>query len=407
VSLRVVHVITGLGVGGAETALYRILSAMDRRRFDPVVVSLAGDGPVGERIKALDVPVHSIGLRVAPSAPAAFGRFLQLLGELRADLLQGWQYHGSLAAQFAQALPGRRVPVLWNIRHCVYDLGQEKRLTAAVVRLGARLSRQAARLIYVSHTSAFQHEALGYRADRRVVVPNGFDTERFVPSDDARGRLRAELGLPASAELIGKLARYHPVKDHANFLAAASNLRRSHPDVHFVLGGDGVDPSNRALMRLVGSLGLEGRMHLLGPRHDVHRLVPGLDIAVSASSSEAFPNVIGEAMACGVPCVATDVGDSALVIGETGRVVPPRQPRALAEAWRDLLDLGRDVRADLGLRARRRIVEHYALPSVVARYEQLYDELGASAPRDVGRLATVRAGHTSEEIRPCAGSRES
>ena len=390
-SMRIVHVITGLSLGGAEMALYRLLSAMDRERFHPAVVSLSGDGPVGARIKGLAIPVHAIGLRPGISMAAAVWRLARTLGRLRADLVQGWQYHGSLAAQFAQLALGLRAPVLWNIRHCVYDLAAEKRLTAAVVKLGARFSHRADRVIYVAQASALQHEALGYRADKRVILPNGFDTGRFAPCDDARIRLRHDLGLAPSTVLIGSIARYHPMKDHANFLRAASECARAHPDTHFVLAGDRVDPSNVALTGLVGSLGLAIRAHLLGRRDDAHRVLAGQDIATSASYSEAFPNVIGEAMACGVPCVATDVGDSARVVGETGRTVPARQPRALARAWADLIDMGRDGRVALGLAARCRIVEHYGLPSVVARYERLYDDLGRR-PETVGQAAAVGSG---------------
>jgi glycosyltransferase involved in cell wall biosynthesis len=374
-TMRVVHVITGLALGGAEMALYRVLSAMDRRRFEPVVVSLTGDGPVGERIRRLGVPVHRISLRMGVAAPVVLWRFARLLRQLSPDVVQGWQYHGSVAAQLAQMWLGRPIPVLWNIRHCVYDLRDEKRATAAVVRLGARLSRRAAAVIYVSQTAAWQHHVLGYREELRVIVPNGFDTDRFAPSDEARRHLRHELGLSPAAVLVGKLARYHPMKDHANFLAAASELRRAGADVHFVLAGDGVERGNANLMGLVESLGLADHTHLLGQRDDPHRVTAALDIATSASSSEAFPNVIGEAMACGVPCVATDVGDSALIIGPAGRVVPPKQPQALAQAWKNLIDGGREARVALGLTARRRIIEHYALSAVAERYEHLYDEL--------------------------------
>jgi glycosyltransferase involved in cell wall biosynthesis len=375
-SVRVLHVINGLSVGGAEMMLYKLLSSMDRERFQPVVVCLTGQGPLRQRIADLDVPVHCVGLRLGGAAPAAVWRFLRLARHVTADVIQGWQYHGGLAARLAQLLLPRRVPVLWNIRHSVADLADEPRLMAAAVRLGARGSRTAERIIYAAQTSALQHEALGYRAEARVVLPNGFDTERFAPSEEARRRLRAELGLASSTLLIGKIARYHRMKDHAGFLRAASLLLASHPDVHFVLAGDHVDRANAELARVLAAPTLAARVHLLGRRDDVPRLVAGLDVLTSAAAyGEAFPNVLGEAMACGVPCVATDVGDSAVIVGECGRVVPPRQPAALAGAWASLLEFGPAGRASLGERARRRIVECYGLAAVVHRYEALYDEV--------------------------------
>jgi glycosyltransferase involved in cell wall biosynthesis len=231
-------------------------------------------------------------------------------------------------------------------------------------------------VIYVAQTSAIQHEALGYRTEKRVILPNGFDMQHFMPSEQARLQLRSELGLSPSTLIIGKIARYHPMKDHANFVCAAAHLMRSHPDVHFLLAGEKVDGTNFTLMRLINELNLGARTHLVGERDDIHRIIAALDIVSSASAyGEGFPNVIGEAMACGVPCVATDVGDSALIIGELGGVVPPRQPQALSMAWHTLIDMGQAGRVKLGLMARRHIKEHYSLPSITARYEQLYRDI--------------------------------
>jgi glycosyltransferase involved in cell wall biosynthesis len=392
VSMRVVHIINGLSVGGAEMMLYKLLSRMDRTRFEPIVVSLSGNGPLRQRITHLGVPVYNIGWRLGPAAPSAARRFMQIIRHTTPDLIQGWQYHGGLAARFAQMLLPRRVPVLWNIRHSVFDLGDEPRLTAAVVKLGARCSRTAARIIYVARTSAFQHEALGYRPDTRVVLPNGFDTECFVPSDEARLRLREELGLAPSTFVIGKIARYHRMKDHAGFFRAATLLLQSRPGVHFALAGDNVDRGNAELVKLIDTPTLAARTHLLGRRDDVHHLVAALDILTSASAyGEGFPNVIGEAMASGVPCVATDVGDSALIVGEFGRVVSPRQPSALAKAWASLLEMDRDGRVALGLMARRRIIEQYSLQSVAARYEELYDDVADRSLERTADPAAIRA----------------
>jgi glycosyltransferase involved in cell wall biosynthesis len=377
---RILHIINGLNVGGAEMMLYKLLATMDRTRFEPVVISLTGNGPLTGRIGDLGIPVHRIALGRGSSAPAAAWRFGRAVRGAAADLIQGWQYHGSLAARLAQALLPRRVPMLWNIRHSIADLRDEPRPLAALIRFGARCSHRAERIIYAARASALQHEALGYRADTRVVLPNGFDTERFVPSPEARLRLRHELGLAPSTVLIGALARYHPMKDHAGFLRAATLLLGTHPEVQFVLAGDRVDRDNAELAKLVGAPPLAGRTHLLGRRDDAHQVLAALDILTSAAAyGEAFPNVLGEAMACGVPCVATDVGDSALVVGELGRVVPPRDPAALSEAWASLLQMSPEARAALGRQARRRIVEQYGLGTVVGRYEMLYDAIGTGA----------------------------
>jgi glycosyltransferase involved in cell wall biosynthesis len=174
--------------------------------------------------------------------------------------------------------------------------------------------------------------------------------------------------------LIGLIARYDPMKDHDNFLKAASFLARDNPSVHFVLVGYKVDKNNKTIMRTINESGHEGHFHLLGERGDIPRIIPALDIVTSSSSSEGFPNTIGEAMACGVPCVVTDVGDSALLVGDTGKVVPPRNPQSLADGWREIIELGNEDQRRLGMAARRRIEKEFTLPAVVARYEEFYQQ---------------------------------
>ncbi len=189
--MRLLHVITGLSTGGAEVALHGLLSRMDRDRFDSVVISLAGGGPVGDRIEALGVPVYGLGLRPWFPTPAAMWRLIVLFRRFRPDVVQGWMYHGNLAATLAAASSPGHVPVAWGVRHSLDDLKAEKKLTAALIRLGALLSSYPERIVYVSRVSADQHEAIGYRRDRRVVIPNGFDCHRLRPDVEAYAHVRA------------------------------------------------------------------------------------------------------------------------------------------------------------------------------------------------------------------------
>src|SRR5690606_25925134 len=230
-----------------------------------------------------------------------------------------------------------------------------------------------------SHAARRLHVEQGYRDDRFLVIPNGFDMDRFRPSDDARRALREELGLPSDALLVGLVARWHPVKDHAGFLRAAGIVSRAHPDARYLLVGSDCDRSNAALAGLVDEIGLAGRVHLLGARDDIARVTAALDVAASSSTGEAFPNVLGEAMSCGVPCVTTDVGDSAHIVGDTGRVVPPRDPRALATALSELVGMSREQRVELGRRARERVRDNFELGRVVGLYEAAFGGLLAPA----------------------------
>ena len=356
--------------------LYKLLSATDPSDFDSAVISLLGRGTLGDPIEALGVPVHTMGMTDALSLLASVGPLLDLVGRLQPDLIQGWMYHANLAAWLAGHWPGSRVPVLWNIRHSVDDLSVERRRTAALIRVGARLSSFPVAIIYNAHASAAQHAALGYAVDRQRVIPNGFDCERFRPRASDRSDLRQSLGLAPETLLIGLVARYHPMKDHATFLRAAALLAVDRPAVHYILVGRDVSDGNAALRQQIQAAGLEGRVHLLGERDGIAAIMAGLDIFTLTSAwGEGFPNVVGEAMACGTPCVVTDVGDAAWIVGGTGRVVPRRDPEALAQAWAALFELGPEGRARLGQAARQRIVGRFSLPDVAEQYAALYQEV--------------------------------
>jgi glycosyltransferase involved in cell wall biosynthesis len=230
-------------------------------------------------------------------------------------------------------------------------------------------------VIYASRVSADQHETLGFATDRTTVIPNGFDCEEFKPSTRARIALREELAVGDDTILIGLMGRFHAQKDHRTFLQAARLLSEAKEGLHFVLAGRGVDPQNRELAQLIERFRLNGRAHLLGERRDMPDLTAALDIATSTSSfGESFPNVIGEAMACGVPCVVSDVGHSAAIVGDTGHVVSPRDPAALSAAWLSLLDMGAAARVELGAAARQRILSKFSLGQVVRQYEAAYDD---------------------------------
>jgi glycosyltransferase involved in cell wall biosynthesis len=272
-----------------------------------------------------------------------------------------------------------KAPVIWGI-HSTYSLSLEKKMTAALVRLCAPLSKLASSIVFVSRTSQSQHKAKGYFTENSCVIPNGIDTTLFAPSNEARVSVRAELGLSADALLIGIIGRHHPMKDQASFLRVAGQISKRYGAAHFLLAGRGVDVDNRALLKLIEELKLDEHVHLLGERTDIARLVAALDIfCLSSCYGESFPIIVGEAMSCAVPCVVTDVGDSAWMVSDTGRFVPPRDTGALVAAWQEFLEIGPAGRQTLGAAARSRVTELFSLPSVVARYEELYENSIATA----------------------------
>jgi glycosyltransferase involved in cell wall biosynthesis len=370
--MRVMHVITGLSTGGAETMLLKLLSAASGS-MEHVVVSLGEEGTIGPRIAALGVPVHCLGLRRNAPNPFRALSILPLARRIGPQLIQGWMYHGNLMASMAALALRHKPPVLWNIRQTVYDLRRERWLTAKFIRLGARLSSRPAAIIYNSQTSATQHESLGYGAEKRVIIPNGFDCQLLRPDEAARKAVRTELGIADDTVLVGLVARYHPMKDHVGFLQAAAMIARSYPQTRFVLAGAGVSSTQPELVKAIQQNELWDCVMLLGERSDIPRLNNAFDIGCSASAwGEGFSNSIGEAMACGVPCAVTDVGDSAYIVADTGLVSPPRAPEALAKAIAGLIEIGRSGRQQLGTKARQRIETEFSLPAIVRRYEGLY-----------------------------------
>jgi glycosyltransferase involved in cell wall biosynthesis len=370
--IKVMHVITTLGPAGAETMLCRLASGMDASRFENEVVSLTGILDLADRMQRIGVRVRTLGMKASVPNPLLVLRLAQWIRSSKPDLIQTWMCHANFVGAFAARLAGN-VPVVWGIHDSGLDSSMGNLRTMLVNRACALLSRKyAARIVCCCEASLRFHKELHYAAEKLEVIPNGFDVEQFKPDPAARASLREELGIPADAILIGMAARFHPHKDHGNFIRAATRLHKQMPEIHFLLCGLDITWQNSQLARWIEEAGIRDCCHLLGVRQDVSRLFAGMDIATTASCCEAFPIVIGEAMACGTPCVVTDVGDSALIVDETGIVVAPGDPDALAEAWRKLIEAGPEVRRRLGMAARRRVQQHFALPAIVERYQAIY-----------------------------------
>ncbi len=369
---RVVHVITGLNVGGAEMMLWKLLQGMKGDDWNLQVVTLLDGGVMQERIEALGIPVTSVGLSSGNFSPAAWLKLRALGRELSPDVVQGWMYHGNLAASaMASAAPGPS-RLFWNIRQSLPNMSQEKMLTRLVIRLGGCLSGKPQAVIYNARVSMGQHRNYGYRTGNAVHIGNGFDLDVFRPRAGAGERLRTRLGLAADAVLAGQLGRWHHVKGYDVFLAAAAEVVAQRSEVHFVCAGQDVHGEQPDLKDIMARPGLAGHVHFPGNIDDPAEFLAGLDLLCSASRAEAFANVIGEAMACGVPCVVSDVGDSALIVGETGIVVPAEDPSALGRGILGYLDGTVEEREAKGERARQRIAAKYGMSEVVRQYEELY-----------------------------------
>ncbi len=371
-------IITNLATGGAENMLLKLLQQLDRNRFTPTVISLMGVGEIGPRIGALGIPVHTLGMQrgVLPG-PVVMWRLVQLLRKSKPDVVHTWMYHADLLGGVAARLLGCK-RVVWGIRHSNLSPSENKRSTLWVVKLCAALSKVVPTFILsCSHRASEVHAAVGYAANKLHVIPNGFDLHQFVPDAAARISVRSELGLSSDAPLVGLVARYDSQKNHVGFVEAAALLHARMPQVQFVLAGQDVDGSNTVLVDAIAQKGLQQHVHLLGRRSDIPRLMASFDVLASSSHGEAFPNVLGEAMACGVPCVVTDVGDSAEIVGNAGRVVSAGDMASLANGLFDVLALPVVQRAALGEQARSRVAVEYDISHVAALYMAFYERVMA------------------------------
>ncbi len=383
-TVRIAHVIPGLAVGGAEMALLRLVESLDPHRFRSSVLTLGAPGALAPRFQEAGIEVISAGFRSGLAGFAALGATARLGHVLRRQsphVVQGWMYHGNLAAWLGRRLAAPRAALVWSIRQTLSSLDHEPAGTRLAIRLGASLSSRPDKIVSNCERAIGDHAVLGYDPSRFVVIPNGFDTQYFQPDGRARAMVRAELGIPEEAFVVGLIGRVHPLKGHAFFFEALARLPSSGAGLHAIFVGLGAARDNPEIVGAGAGKSAEARCHFLGVREDVPRIMAALDVLVSASPwGEGFPNVVAEAMACGVPCVVTDRADSAAIVSDTGVVVAPADARALAEGIATMQRLSLDSRHALGARARARIEDCYSQQSSTARMAAVYESV--LAPRD-------------------------
>lgn len=377
-ALKILHLISGLEIGGTEAMLEKLVSRLDAARFQNRVVVLQGLGPIGERMKSAGFDVAPLGLGRGRISFGALKALHRLTGDFSPDIVQSWLYHADLLGLVeGKFLRGKKVA--WNLRCTDLESASLSAATAIVRKLCAWLSFAPDVVVSNSEAGLRFHRSLGYRPRRAVVIPNGFDVARFKPDAAARQFMRAMFGFDAKTPVVGQIARFDAQKDYASFIAAARLALVSRPDLRFVLCGKGVSFDNPDFVSLLDGVPLE-KFRLLGAREDVPEILNALDIfSLSSAYGEGFPNVLGEAMACGVPCVATDVGDVGLILGDEQFLVPARDPQAMAAAWNKILELSDEELALLKEKIRRRVEDEYSLGAVTRSYEVLYQEL-AGAP---------------------------
>ncbi len=386
--MKIVHVITGLNGGGAQYFLYRLLPYL-AAEHECEVICLSSVGPIGEKIRAIGIPVRALEMGRHPLALGAFLKLRRRLKEAKPDLVHTWMYHSDLLGGLAARSLGIR-HVVWAIHSPDIDKRYIRFPTRIVARICAALSsRVPAAIVSCAHTAWKNHARFGFSNANVTVIPNGFDVSKFRPDAKAGQKIRDELGIPADAPLVGMVARFNEQKGHKDFCTIAKLLRGRMPDVRFLLAGRDVTPQNRTLTQWLEDAGLKSGISVIGPRDDVPDILNALDVLVSPSLGEAFPLIIGETMACGVPCVATDVGDTAWIVGDGGIVTPPGDEQAIVEGIIRILDLPVSQRRELGYRAHQHITREFDLGAIAIKYKALYE---AVVSREPAPMTSVTAG---------------
>lgn len=372
--MKILHIITGLGDGGAEGVLRRLVTSDDASAHQ--VVSLMDSGVHGDQLTASGIPVHLLGMPRGRVTFSGLMRLFRLVREVEPDVVQTWMYHADLIGGVVSRVAGRPA-LVWGIRNTSLDHGMVVTTTRVVAWICARLSRVIpARIVSCSARAAEAHAEIGYDRRKITVIPNGYDVSLFRPDPDARARVRCEWGIAGEIAVIGMVARWDPQKDHQTLIQSLGVLNTgTGMNWRCMLIGHGMIDGNADLVGLLMRAGVAERVTLLGTRRDMPAVMNGLDLHVLSSASEGFPNVVAEAMACGTPCVVTDVGDAASIVDVTGWVVPAREPEQLAHAIGVAIAAMQDKAPWLArqVAARARIEENFGIERMVRAYLEVWE----------------------------------
>jgi len=375
--IRLFFLIRSLEFGGAERQLIELVKGLSKRGFVVTVATFYDGGALRPELEGIaGVQVLSLHKKSRWDLVPFFWRLWKTAREVKPMIFHGYMCVSNELCLLLGRLVGAKA--VWGLRGSYLDLAQYGWIARMVFRLGAWLSSFADLIIANSYAGKTHYISNGYRRQCMMVIQNGIDTERFQPNREVGQHVRDEWEVTDKQVLIGYVARLDPIKDHAGFLQAASLLAREREDVRFVCVGEGPESYRRTLHQISEQLALAERLKWIAARQDICAVYNAFDIFTSSSSGEGFPNVIGEAMACGVPCVVTDVGDSACIVGDTGLVVPPKDPEALYNGWKRILALSQSDRELLGKTSRARIVAEFSVNQLVERTQTVLEELLAA-----------------------------
>lgn len=369
----ILHIISGLNNGGAEGVLYRLCKY--DKKYQHIVVSMMDEGKYGPLLREAGVVMYCLNMPQGRVTFSGLWHLFKFIRQHKPDVVQTWMYHADLIGGVVARLAGVR-NVFWNIRHTTLEPGKSKKSTILIAKLCAYLSSFIPKgIVFCAQEAVRVHSELGYKASKMTVIGNGYDLAIFNPNDDLSLRFKTELNIKTNTALLGMVGRFNPQKDHFGLLTALSIIKDRPSHFKVALIGRDLNSSNSGLNDQIKNLGLEENLLLLDQRIDVPAVMNGLDIHVLSSSSEGFPNVLAEAMACGTPCVTTDVGDAALIVGDTGWVVQPKDPQVLANAMLEAMEEQQNNPQAWQVRkqaCRERIVNNFSIEKMIEGYHQVW-----------------------------------
>lgn len=364
---KIVHIITGLGNGGAEMMLYKLLKHSDKNKYDFQVISMMNEGIMGEKIRNLNIPVYTLDMKRGIPSFKVILKVLKICEDV--DIIQTWMYHANLLGFVIAKILKRRI--IWGIHHSNLEKDKNKKSTLFIAKINAFLSKWVDVIVSCSIVAKENHIKYGYSLKNIEVIPNGFELEKFYYIENAKNKLIEEFPIVKDKLIFSLVARYEILKDHKTCLEAMKIIKEKFTqNFILLLCGKNINQENKELINLIVKNKLENNVLLLDRRDDIPIIMSATDIYVSSSSGEGFPNVIGEAMACETPCVVTDVGDSAYIVGDTGRIVERQNPKKLAMEIINFIESEEYIKNKK--RCRERIINNFKINKVVREYEKCY-----------------------------------
>ena len=370
--MKILHIITGLNNGGAEGVLYRLVT--HDQENEHIVISMMDAGKYGPLLQDEGVEVHCLKMKAGKASLQSVVKLYKLLKHINPDVVQTWMYHADLIGGIVAKAAGIN-KIFWNLRHSNFDSNHTKSSTIKVAQLNAKLSRVIPKkIISCAQGGIKTHTDLGYDEKKIIVIGNGYDLSTFKIDNDSRALIREELDV-GLVPIIGMVGRYDPQKNHKGLIEALEIVKEKGYSFDLILVGRDLNSENKILLEQIRKADLYNQTHLLGQRNDIASVMNALDIHILSSSyGEGFPNVIAEAMACGTPCIATDIGDSRVIVGDCGTIVEPNSVEKLSLAIMKKLDLMNDHKQWQYLRqsSQQHIVQNFSVQNMVSKYKEIW-----------------------------------